>query len=357
MDNIKFFKNISKSDVAIAGGKGASLGEMTKAKIPVPPGFVVLASAFDRFLKETNLNAEIEARLREVNINDTNSVDKASAIIRDAIHDSGMPEDLQAEILGAFDELCTPSLPSPKKGRENSPLTPGRGNLLVAVRSSATAEDSAVASWAGELETYLNTNRENVVERVKNCWSSLFTPRAIFYRHEKKLIDHYVSVAVVIQIMIQSEISGIAFTVHPVTEDKNQMIIEAGYGLGEAIVSGQITPDSYVVLKKGNEILDINVSVQTRKLIKGIRNTKNTKLRKHDSKNENIETNEWVELSEKEGGKQKLTGKQIIELARICAKIEKHYGFPCDIEWAFANEEFYITQSRPITTLKNNFNY
>ena len=276
----------------------------------------------------SELEEEIKARLKEVNPEDTNSVDKASNVIRDAIHDHEMPKDLTDEILKAFDEL----------GAEH-----------VAVRSSATAEDSAVASWAGELETYLNTTRENVVERVRNCWSSLFTPRAIFYRHEKNLIDHYVSVAVVIQKMIQSEISGIAFTVHPVTEDYDQMIIEAGYGLGEAIVSGQITPDSYVVSKSSMSIVDIYVGAQTRKLIKS-KSPKVLKVHKGIGKDEDG-ANKWVEVG-KEGEKQKLTGKQIIEVAEVCKRIEDHYKFPCDIEWAMDGGKIYITQSRPITTLK-----
>lgn len=327
MSHIKFFKNITKKDVAIAGGKGASLGEMTKAKIPVPPGFVVLASAFDRFLEETQLKEEITARLAKVNPDDINSVDKASNVIRDSVHDRLMPEDLQKEILKAFDEL---------------------GATCVAVRSSATAEDSAVASWAGELETYLNTTRENVVDMVKQCWSSLFTPRAIFYRHEKNLIDHYVSVAVVVQKMVQSDISGIAFTVHPVTEDPDQMIIEAGFGLGEAIVSGQITPDSYIVSKKEMSIAEINIGEQTKKLVK----KKYPPSRQRSGKAKEIDTaNEWVELGA-EGEKQKLTGKQTIEVAKICKKIEKHYKFPCDIEWAMEDDILYVTQSRPITTLK-----
>lgn len=317
MLHIKFFKNISKKDVAIAGGKGASLGEMTGAKIPVPPGFVVLANAFDRFLEETQLKEEIAARLKEVKMDDTNSVERASVMIRDDIHDRPMPKDLQKEILEAFDALDA---------------------KLVAVRSSATAEDSSVASWAGELETFLNTSRKNVIERVRECWSSLFTPRAIFYRHEKKLIDHYVSVAVVVQKMIQSEISGIAFTVHPVTEDPDQMIIEAGYGLGEAIVSGQITPDSYVVSKNDLSIIDINIGEQTKKLIKCPGAGKKC-------------ANKWLKLGA-EGKKQKLTGQQVVEVAKICKQIEKHYKFPCDIEWAVAGRKIYITQSRPITTLK-----
>ncbi len=307
------------------------MGEMANAKIQVPPGFVVLASAFDRFIEETNLKEEIRARLGEVDPGDTNTVDRASNVLRDVIHDTPMPQDLTDEILKAFDEL----------GAEH-----------VAVRSSATAEDSAVASWAGELETYLNTTREDVVERVRTCWSSLFTSRAIFYRHEKNLIDHYVSVAVVIQKMIQSEISGIVFTVHPVTEDYDQMIIEAGYGLGEAIVSGQITPDSYVVSKSGMNIVDIYVGAQTRKLVRNVRTTKATKLRNTKFNKDEDGANEWVDVG-KEGEKQKLTGKQIIEVATVCKRIEDHYKFPCDIEWAMHGGKIYITQSRPITTLKN----
>lgn len=324
MNHFKFFKDISKNSVAEAGGKGASLGEMTRAGIPVPPGFVILSAGFDRFLKETQLDIEIAARLKEVKPEDMNSVEKASVVIRDAIHDRPMPDDVVLEIYKAFDTLF-----------ETLPNHPLRGEgMLVAVRSSATAEDSSVASWAGELETYLNTTRENVTERVKRCWSSLFTPRAIFYRHEKNLIDHYVSVAVVVQKMVQSEISGVAFTVHPVTEDRDQMIIEAVYGLGEAIVGGLVTPDSYIVKKSEMSIMDVNVGGQTRKLIKGVNN------------------NEWIELSKEEGERQKLTGRQIVELAELCKKIEDHYGFPCDIEWAYEGGKFYITQSRPITTLK-----
>lgn len=307
------FNRISKRDVKLAGGKGASLGEMTQAGIPVPPGFVVLASGFDRFLHEADIEADIEAQLRKVDYKDVNTVDRYSNVIRDIIHDARMPKDLQVEILGEFKKLKA---------------------KFVAVRSSATAEDSSQASWAGELESYLNTTDKTLLGRVKQCWSSLFTPRAIFYRHEKKLHKAKVSVAVVVQQMVQSEISGIAFTVHPVTKDRNQMIIEAGFGLGEAIVSGQITPDSYVVGKKKFELLDINVSEQPRALY-----------------GRSGGGNSWKNLTKAQGGKQKLAGKQIQELARICLTIEKHYGFPCDIEWAFQKNRFYVTQSRPITTL------
>ena len=327
MPHLKFFKEITKENLNEAGGKGASLGELTAAGIPVPPGCVVLANAFDRFIEETHLKEEINARLAEVNPADLNSVDRVSTVLRSVIHGTNMPSDLTEEILNAFDQL---------------------GAEFVAVRSSATAEDSSSASWAGELETYLNTTRENVLERVRHCWSSLFTPRALFYRHEKGLIATHVSVAVVIQTMVQSEISGIAFTVHPVTEDHNQMIIEAAYGLGEAIVGGLVTPDSYVVSKKEMRIMDITIGEQTRQLKRKVDVTKLTT----DAKDEAARgSNEWSELGEM-GNQQKLTGKQIIELATLCQNIENHYGFPCDIEWAFAEGQFYITQSRPITTLK-----
>ncbi|MBT4121158.1 MAG: hypothetical protein HOD54_01395 [Candidatus Magasanikbacteria bacterium] len=332
MQHIKPFKNINKTNVDIAGGKGASLGEMINSGIPVPNGFVVLSSAFDRFLEETDLNAEIEARLKEVNTEDINSLDKASAIIRDTIHDNKMPEDLTKEILEAYDEL----------GAEH-----------VAVRSSATAEDGDIASWAGELESYLNTDKDNVVEKVKDCWSSLFTPRAIFYRHEKGLIDEHVSVAVVVQQMVQSHISGITFTVHPVTEDYNQMIIEAAYGLGEAIVGGLVTPDSYIVHKDDMSIFDINVGHQTRKLVKSPPKADQSRSEKVPKVVEDEDgANEWIEIKS-EGEKQKLSGKQIIEMAEVCKRIEEHYGFPCDIEWAIDKKgKIFITQSRPITTLK-----
>lgn len=316
MAYIKTFKQISKSDVGIAGGKGASLGEMTKSGIPVPSGFVVLASAFDRFLEEADLGVEVEAIMRKVNHKNINSVDRASNEIRDLIGDAEFPEDIKKEILNEFTKL---------KAKH------------VAVRSSATAEDSLVASWAGELETYLNITKKNLLESVKKCWSSLFTSRAIFYRFEKKLNKQKVSVAVVIQKMVQSEISGIVFTAHPVTKDLNQMVIEAGYGLGEAIVGGLITPDTYIIKK--SEILNP---------IPSTRDETNPKFKIINSKlkfrilDKNISEQEMMIVKGKNGtiektvlkaekSKQKLSDKRIIDLAKICAGIEYHYKKPQDI--------------------------
>lgn len=309
----KNFKQLTKNNKNIAGGKGASLGEMVNNKIPVPPGFVVLANSFDKFLEETDLNVEIEAIVKKVNHKDINSVEMASEKIRNLILNAEFPKDIAREIQKEFAKLNAKH---------------------VAVRSSATAEDSSIASWAGELESYLNTTKENLLENVKKCWASLFTPRAIFYRFEKGLNNTKVSVAVVVQKMIQSEISGITFTVHPVTQDYNQMIIEAGYGLGEAIVGGKITPDAYVVQKNEKiKILDKNISEQTMMIVKDKQGIKE------------------ISVSKLKQNKQKLTDEQISELSKICINIEKHYKKPQDIEWALEKGKFYIVQSRPITTL------
>lgn len=307
------FSKISKKDVGACGGKGASLGEMTAAGINVPPGFVITAQAFEKFLADMDINIEIDAALKKVNPKNTESVEEASEILQQLIRGAPTSKDLEKEILENFRKLKAP---------------------LVAVRSSATAEDSKIDSWAGELESYLNTIEKTLLQNVKNCWASLFTPRAIFYRLERGFGGKKVLVAVVVQKMVQSEVSGICFTVHPVTRDKNQMIIEAGWGLGEAIVGGLITPDSYVLNKKTWEIIDINVSEQGKMIVrKGAGGTAEAK----------------VPAAKK--NKQKINGKQIVELAKLCAKIEKHYKFPCDIEWAMEKGKFYVVQSRPITTL------
>ena len=314
MELFRDFKKITKSDVSIAGGKGASLGEMTQAGINVPPGFVVLSAAFEKFLEETDLNVEIDSILHSVNPKEMRTIENASEKIKDLILNAPMPQGIKEEIKKEFKNLKS---------------------KFVAIRSSATAEDSSSAAWAGQLDSFLNTTEETLLENVQKCWASLFTPRAIFYRFEKGLHNSKISVAVVVQKMIESESSGIAFSVHPVTEDRNQIIIEAGLGLGEAIVSGQITPDSYVVEKNPRRIIDKNISVQERGIYRKL----------------NGGGNEWQDIPPKKGQQQKLTDEQILELSELIIKIENHYGFPVDIEWAYESDKFYITQSRPITTL------
>lgn len=309
---IKSFNQIDKNDVNIAGGKGASLGEMINAKMNVPKGYVVLVNAFDRFLEETDLNVEIDSVFDKVNARDINSVEKASKAVQDMIYDAIMPEDIVSEIMDSFVKLKTSH---------------------VAVRSSATAEDSSIASWAGELESYLYIDKKKIIESVKKCWASLFTPRAIFYRFEKRLHKQKVSVAVVVQKMINAEVSGITFTANPVTNDMNQIVIEAGWGMGEAIVGGEITPDTYVVNKKQFEIIDKNISEQKIMIVKAEKGTKHTKV---DPKLIN---------------EQKVIDINIKKIAQIAIQIENHYQKPQDIEWAIEDNKIYILQSRPITTI------
>lgn len=308
----KPFSQLSKKDADIAGGKGASLGEMLQSNIPVPDGYVVLSTTFDEFLHKSDLAQEIDAILESVDHQTISLVESASEKIQGLIKHASMPEDIKAEIESQFSLL---------------------NSEFVAVRSSATAEDGADHAWAGQLESYLNTTQDTLLEKVQHCWASLFTPRAIFYRFEKGLDTTKISVAVVVQKMVNSEKSGIAFSVHPVTEDRNQIIIEAGFGLGEAIVSGSVTPDSYVISKQPREIIDINISNQTRAM-----------YRKAGG------GNEWLDIPEK-GNTQVFTDSEILALSEIIMTIEDHYGFPCDIEWAYEAGKFYIVQSRPITTL------
>jgi pyruvate, water dikinase len=315
MEFILNISDLNKETILIAGGKGASLGEMINSNNPVPGGFVILTNAFERFLEETDINVLIDAILDKVNVNAIHTIEEASEEIQGVINNSIMPKDIETLITKQFYELKS---------------------KYVAVRSSATSEDSTGAAWAGQLDSFLNTTKENLLINVKNCWASLFTPRAIAYRFEKKLHTHKISVAVVVQKMIQSEKSGIAFSVHPITQDPNQLIIEAGYGLGEAIVSGSVTPDSYVVDKETLTIIDINVNEQKKELVK--------------KGNQNV----WQELGDK-GKQQVLNEKEIKDLSKLIIKIENHYGFPCDIEFAQKQENFYILQSRPITTLKKLF--
>lgn len=282
-----------------------------QAEIPVPSWFVVLSTTFDYFMGKTWLDTQIQEILDHVDYKAISSVEEASENIKGLILKLPIPEEIEQEIYTSFD---TQKL------------------KYVAVRSSATAEDGVEHAWAWQLDSFLNTTRETLMQKVKHCWASLFTPRAIFYRFEKNLHNDHISVAVIVQKMIQSEISGIAFSVHPITQDRDQMLIEAWYGLGEAIVSWSVTPDSYVVKKDTNDI-DITVNHQERGLYR-------------------VETwgNEWLQLWEK-WKNQILTKQQISELSTLVLRIENHYGFPCDIEWAYEGGMFYIVQSRPITTI------
>lgn len=311
------FKEIDKENIAEAGGKGANLGEMTQAGFPIPSGFVVSASAYRYFLEHNDFPKQIKNVLKDLNPKRPQEIQSASEKIRKILAKGGIPKDLKDEIVEKYDSM--------------SKLF---GAAAVAVRSSATAEDLPGASFAGQQETFLNIKGEaNILESVRKCWSSLFTPRAIFYREEKGFNHFKVNLAVVVQEMIQSEISGIAFTVDPMTQNKHRMVIEAIWGLGELIVQGSVTPDKYELERHSLEILSMDKQPQTKQLVRKGRDSKE------------------ISVSKSKQNKQKLSEKQIKELGKILQKIHAHYYFPQDIEWALYKGRFYIVQARPITTL------
>jgi len=317
---IAWFDEIGRADIPVAGGKGANLGEMTKAKIPVPPGFIVTADAYFRFLQEAQLWDRIRAYINALNPKDTKMLQETAFELMQMITQAPMPKHMADEIKKAYQKL------------EQGP---------VAVRSSATAEDLPEASFAGQQSTYLNVQGPaNVVVAVQKCWASLFEARAIFYRNEQKF-DHFkVGIAVVVQRMVQSEISGVAFTAEPLSSDDKKIVIEAAYGLGEAVVSGELTPDLYLLDKESLRLLEKKVATQEWQLIR------NPDSR--DRKRKNIK----VAIPAKDQSHQKLANKDITALAEIAKRIEDLYKCPQDIEWARDGGKFYIVQTRPITTLK-----
>lgn len=317
--SILWFKDVDKDDIPHVGGKGANLGEMTQAHFPVPNGFIVTSHAYFAFIKENNLATKIKHLLGTINFDNSESLMQVSSHIKKMMMQENMSDELVAEIFKAYKKLSGPL-----------------DDALVAVRSSATAEDLPGASFAGQQETFLNVHGEtDLILKIRQAWSSLFESRAIFYRHEQNF-DHFrVGIAIVVQEMVASEKSGIMFTIDPVTNDKTKIVIEAIYGLGEMIVQGQVTPDHYEVNKDELKIIQKSIALQEIKLdrVKG--------------------QNKDVKIKKDEGNKQKISNNIILELAALGKKLERHYYFPQDSEWAVANGKVYIVQTRPITTISD----
>lgn len=313
--NILWFKEINKTQIPDVGGKGANLGEMINNKFPIPNGFVVTSYAYAQNAIENKILKKIEDIEKNIDVNKIPELNKKSKQIKDVILKSKISKKLEKEILEAYKKL---------------------GKCLVAVRSSATAEDLPGASFAGQQDTFLNIlGDKNVLEHVKKCWASLFNPRAIFYRRKQGFPIDKVKLAVVIQKQVNSDISGIMFTANPITNNTNEIVVESVYGLGEAIVSGSVTPDTIIIDKKTMKIKSKTISKQTWKLIRDMKGT---------TKKETVTKNL--------GEKQKLSDKIVLDFAKIGYNIEKHYKVPQDIEWAMEKNVLYIVQSRPITTLK-----
>jgi pyruvate,water dikinase len=315
---VVWFNEVTKKDVPLVGGKGANLGEMTNAGIPVPPGFIVTAAAYFDFVEKAGLQGKIRAFLEPLDIRDSRQLQDTAEKVQVLIKEGTMPPETARVIEEAYVKM-------------------GKG--LVAVRSSATAEDLPEASFAGQQATFLNVQGEKeVVRAVQDCWASLFGARAIFYRQEQGF-DHFkVGIAVPVQRMVQSESSGVMFTIEPTTSNKEKITIEAVLGLGEMIVSGDVTPDHFVVDKKAEKIIEKQIKAQEWKLVK--------EAGAH-GKADNIKIN----LTPEEQAEPKITDEDVLLLAKIGKTLEDHYDFPQDVEWAKEKGKIYIVQTRPVTTI------
>ena len=318
---VKKFEELSKSDIGIAGGKGANLGELTQAGIPVPPGFVVTAQAYKYFMDEAGINDQVMSILDAIDINDTKALQEAAEEIKRIIIESPIPEQLTLFIREYYNELCQ---------------RVGEDDTDVAIRSSATAEDLPEASFAGQQDTFLHVSGDDeVIEYIRKCWASLFEARAIFYREENDFEHSKVYIAVVVQKMANADKAGVMFTVNPYTGEEIALI-EGSWGLGESVVSGDVTPDNYQVDKKNNEI--INVTISDKKVM---------------YTNDEAGTSIKVDVPEEKRNERVLSDEELIELTEMGKRVQAHYGEPMDTEWAFEKDMLFLLQARPITTLGN----
>ncbi|WP_455257232.1 phosphoenolpyruvate synthase [Peptoniphilus asaccharolyticus] len=325
---IKWFDEIGKDDISQVGGKGANLGELTSMGLPVPPGFCVTAGAYDEFINYSELDEIVRILVSSLDVEDVEALTQVSKEVRDKINSSEIQPDIEAEIKKAYAEFAKEI---------------GVENPEVAVRSSATAEDLPDASFAGQQDTYLHIRgEEELLNHIRSCWASLWTSRAIYYR-EKQNFDHFnVSLSVVVQKMVNSEKSGVMFTANPINNSKDEMMINASWGLGEAVVSGMVTPDEYVIDKTNKKIIEKNIASK-----------KTMVVRREDT----VGTEEKLVsevLGEEFVEAECLSQDELNTLIERGLKVEELYGSVQDTEWGFDRDtkEFYFLQSRPITTIE-----
>ena len=316
---IVWFGDFDREHVRIAGGKGASLSDMVNAGLPVPSGFVVCTGAFREFLMHTGLEAEILATLASLDVEDKAALDRVSQEVASKIEAQEPPPAVRQAIIEAYQQLCEECM----------------AVAVVAVRSSAAAEDSKAASFAGQQETYLNIfGEQNVIQQVRACWGSFFSPRALFYRKLKGSLED-TSIAVVVQRMVNPEKSGVMFTIDPVQRNRHRVMIEAAWGLGESVVSGSITPDNYIVGKQDKRLVSKFVPDKPFMIVR----------------QENGVGVRQVTLPPEKAGQQVLCTAELRQLADLAITIEAHFGCAQDVEWAIENDRLYVLQSRPVTTV------
>jgi pyruvate,water dikinase len=312
--SILWFDALSKASTPIAGGKGANLGEMTRAGLPVPPGFVVSAAAFVAALEAAGIRARLLELFAAVDPDDSTGLARTSKEMQDLVLQMDLPPELRAELAQAYARL----------GKDEP----------VAVRSSATSEDTASTSFAGMHETYTHVVGEDALfDRVKACWASAYGQRVLAYRKAQKMTEEP-TLAVVIQKMVSSARSGVMFTADPAHNDRSRIVIEAAFGLGEVVVGGQVEPDTYTIAKQGPRLLEAHVGRKAFELVRG-----------SDGKEHR------VELGDDKAMQRVLSDDEVLALAALGLQVERHYGAPQDIEWAEEGGRWYLVQTRPITTL------
>lgn len=316
---LAWFDEIPDGELAMAaGGKGASLCRMSRAGLPVPEGFIVRSEMFNAFMEANGLWDYVFEKLGTIDFSSDASLIAVSAEIRQRIIDCPVPQDMAEDIVKHYSQI-------------------GAGREPVAVRSSGTAEDLDDASFAGQQETFLFViGNDDVVKFIKECWASLYNDRAIFYRREKKFDERSISIAVVVQRMVSAQKAGVMFTSNPITNDYNTVVLEAAWGLGEAIVSGIVTPDNLWIDKRTGEVTTEYISEKETMVVR--------LSERGGTKEEPVpeELREAPVLTDEERNR-------LVELAR---KIEDFYKKPEDIEWAIVDGQVYLLQSRPITTMK-----
>ena len=316
MPNILWLEEIKKEDITSVGGKGASLGEMASLGLPVPKAFVVTAQAFRRFLVETGIEDAIFRKLERLDVDDNDALESVSREVQDLVLSAEIPDYIKEDIVDAYAQM-------------------GANEVVVAVRSSATAEDLPEASFAGQQETFLNVlGNDDLLDAVQRCWASLYGARAIYYRAKQGFDDRGVNIAVVVQELIRSEKSGVMFTSHPVTGEP-LTIIEASWGLGEAVVSGSVSPDNYVFDLRSGRVVDRLIAEKEIMIVP-----------------EGDDGTKVVKLSSEKRTAPVLTDAEVARLATLGKIVEDHYGIPQDVEWAIVGDEIFILQSRPITTIR-----
>jgi pyruvate,water dikinase len=320
LDIVRPFAEIGREDVALVGGKGANLGEMSRTGLPVPPGFVLTVAGYARFLEHNGLSEKIGRLIEHLDVDDTDALQRTASTIHESMLNGQLPGDVRDAVLGAYHELCLS----------------GETEPLVAVRSSATAEDTGDFSFAGMFESFLNVKGEaSLLDRVRACWASTFGARVLFYR-VKRGFPVEMPVAVIVQRLIKSEKSGVMFTADPATHDRNRIVIEAAWGFGEVVVGGQLVPDRYVLEKSSLRVLESRV------------NEKDFLLTRDPNTGSMISVNL---AGDPRALARVLTDEELRTLGELAKTTEEHYGFPQDLEFAIEGASIFLTQTRPITTL------